>query len=1088
MITDITGISGSRAACYIAKEAGRHNKVFVAVSSGTVAKKLRDDLAFFVSCPIYILPEEDDIRLLYETKDPDYFVKRIGAQCALLGDSKAIVISPASAAVKKLPTPEIFSSGIIGISIGDVVDPKSLKKKLIDSGYELVEVIDTFGQFSSRGDIVDIFSAGAEDPIRIEFFGDEVDSIRLFDIESRRSIESVDRIEIEPASLFVPTDDAINALLEKIDPKKEGQLFEMISERLNPHIYSEIIDRFDIETAFLWDYLLDGAAVIVDPRRIYESLIDDGDRKAFYKIFKRDCIVFTPFSERIEGVDKIDELIEIKSNEIAPFNGKLSLLDSEVKDLLKAGYEVHIVSGTHERSVRIREYLDDAGHEGKVTYDIGNLSAGFVLKTERLAFISESDIFQGAAKKAVKRKKRQDGRIDFADFKKGDVVVHEQHGIGVFEGINTINADGEINDFIKIRYADSDVLYIPVEQMDMVQKYIGNEGKAPALSRLSGGSWKRTRAKARASIMEIAEDLVKLYAEREAAGGFAFSEDTVWQSEFEASFPYEETEDQLRAITEIKKDMEKPLPMDRLLCGDVGYGKTEVAARAIFKCISEGKQAALLAPTTILVNQHFNTLSERFGNYPFEVRMLSRFNSEAENDKAVRDLAAGYVDLVIGTHRLLSEDVKFKDLGLIVIDEEQRFGVKHKEKLKMMKKSVDVLTLSATPIPRTLNMSMTGIKDISMIEEPPEDRYPVRTYVTPEDEELIGAVIRRELNRGGQVFIVNNRIAGIKALADRVKELVPDASVTVSHGRMNETALENVMIDFIDGKTDVLVATTIIENGIDIPNANTMIILNADMLGLAQLYQLRGRVGRSDRLAYAYLMYKPQKVITEIAQKRLMAIRDFTELGGGFRLAMRDLELRGAGNVLGIAQHGHIEGIGYELYCKEIDRAVKRLRGERVFETNSDVSIEIDIPARIPEDYISNETLKLQAYKKIAGIDSEDAALDFIDELIDRYGDIPDITMNLIKIAEIRGYAERIGIESIAERGNRITLIPHEKNELNAFVLIMTKEVLGDSLTITGGQKTSVSLYVGSEGKIDKLLELMRTLYRNVKENDKPLS
>ena len=777
---------------------------------------------------------------------------------------------------------------------------------------------------------------------------------------------------------------------------------------------------------------------------------------------------------------------------MAPFNGQIDLFAAETGKLSSSGYSITIVSSTDERAERIREYLAVADVEAGVTYRTGSLSSGFIMDDSKVCFITESDIYPENHRRArkPKKKKKSSDTIEFSDLHKGDYIVHEAHGIGRFEGIQPVTADGQTRDYLVIRYAGSDVLYIPTEQLDIIQKYIGNSGNPPALSRLSGGSWKRQRERARKAIEAIAEDLVRLYAERQAAGGYAFGKDTVWQSEFEEYFPYTETDDQLRAVEEIKEDMEKPLPMDRLLCGDVGYGKTEVAARAIFKCVSEGKQAALLAPTTLLVNQHYHNLKERFAHFPFEIQELSRFRSAQAQKKTAKAVKGGEVDLIIGTHRLLSDDVKFKDLGLLVIDEEQRFGVRHKEKLKQLKQNVDVLTLSATPIPRTLNMSLTGIKDISIIDEPPGDRLPVHTYVTPYEEEILRNAIERELARGGQVFVVNNRITGLNQIRETIERLVPDAVTAVGHGRMSEETLENTMLDFVEGRTNVLIATTIIENGIDIPNANTMIILNADRFGLAQLYQLRGRVGRSHRLAYAYLMYQPGKVLTEIARKRLTAIREFTEFGAGFKLAMRDLELRGAGNMLGEAQSGHIESIGYELYCKEIDRAVRRLKGEVVTDQRSDITIDIPVQASVPESYITDETLRLQAYRKIAGISCREDAEDLADELTDRYGDVPQDTMNLLKVAEIRAHAETAGVSMITRRGPRIEVKFAENTRFSAYAAVMTKAEFGDALTIMSGRTSGLSLYAGNqlhtksvsrqaaaaEADLDKVLALMRTL------------
>lgn len=1101
MISNYTGVSGSRLAYYAARESERYQRTLIIVSSSRVAARLYEDMSFFVQSDITVLPEEEDLRLLYEARDMASTTRRIKGLRELTSGQKATVIAPISAAMRHLEPLERFKASSRRISIGDEVDIKELKEYLVQIGYEYSSVADAPGVFSSRGDIIDIYSPVNELPVRIEFFDTEVDAIRSFDPISQRSIENLSCADICQAVEFVPTKEEAEAALKKIVKEYDDRIEEignpedgrtdrlmelrdrikdMFENRTNQQIYSDYIDYFDIPHVHMWDYLAgdeNTLVIVCDPARIEDSIPEYLDDGAYHEVYGvTDTIICTPFPEAIKGVERLDNLEHIRSHPIASYNGQMKLFTADVSKYLRMKYQVQIVSATIERSNRIREYLEDMQIYGNIRYVTGSLSAGMILDEEKLFVVTETDIFPGNHKKPLKRKHKSKASIDFSDLKSGDYVVHETHGIGRFEGIKTMEADGEVKDYLKIHYAGTAVLYIPTEQMDIVQRYIGSEGSAPKLSRLSGGDWRRARERAKKSIMEIAEDLVKLYAEREKAGGYAFSEDTVWQKEFEDDFPYTETEDQLRAIEEIKEDMQKALPMDRLLCGDVGYGKTEVAARAIFKCISEGKQAVLLAPTTLLVNQHYHNLMDRFQNFPFNIEMLSRFKSDEEQEKIVERLKKGTVDLVVGTHRLLSKDIMFKDLGLLVIDEEQRFGVKHKEKLKMLRKNIDVLTLSATPIPRTLNMSLTGIKNISVIEEPPEDRYPVQTYVTPEDEELIKLVIERELSRDGQVFVVYNRVRGINKVADMIRDLVPNARVAVGHGQMGESTLENVMIDFVEKKTDILVATTIIENGIDIPNANTMIVLDADRLGLSQLYQLRGRVGRSNRIAYAYLMYEPQKVLTEIARKRLTAIREFTEFGAGFKLAMRDLELRGAGNVLGEAQHGHIEGIGYELYCKEIERAVRELSGEAITESRAEINIDIDVSARIPSQYIEDESLRLQAYKKIAQIQTQEDSEDIIEELIDRYGEIPSVTLELIRIAEIRSASEKLGVESIAGRGTRAVISFYERNKADAFALIMAKQECGDSLVISSGANPKLNLYTRGENVATKVLAMLRAM------------
>lgn len=1125
MIRIHTGVSGSRAAYVLARCLSEKRKLLAVVPSGQEASRLADDLVFYLpELEPVILPEEEDLQILYEARDRSSLVMRIRAINALLGSippdadtstgkGLVLVIAPVSSAVRATASPERFLSSVIRVKVGERTDPQELRKRLADSGYTASPVTESPGEFTSRGGILDIFSPSMEEAVRIEFFDDEVDSIRTFDSVTQRSTGSMDAVTIVPAAEFMPDNEekekALAAVMREYDRmirryRKEhahpdvkdgridmveaqrGRIKDLFGSGGSPQIYADLIEYFDIDKYRLWDHVKGGITAVVDPARVTDSLSDQVRPEVLFGVYDkaagmtagRSVEILTPYPEAVPGLEKCDDIDNVRSRQIAPFNGHIELFASETEALLSKGFSVIIAAGGSERNERVREYLDIAEVSGDISYRNGTLSSGFIMDDEKVCFITGNDIFPGTAKAPRRKGKRKSSRdsIQFSDLHQGDYIVHEAHGIGRFEGIKPVTADGMTRDYLVIRYAGSDMLYIPTEQLDVIQKYIGNSGNAPHLSKLSGGSWKRTRERARKAIMEIAEDLVKLYAKRQAEGGYAFGEDTVWQTEFEDAFPYIETDDQLRAAREIKEDMMKPLPMDRLLCGDVGYGKTEVAARAIFKCISEGRQAALLAPTTLLVNQHYHNLRERFGGFPFEIEELSRFRSKAAQSKTVKGIKSGSVDLVIGTHRMLSDDVRFNDLGLLVVDEEQRFGVRHKEKIKEFRSNVDVLTLSATPIPRTLNMSLTGIKDISIIDEPPGDRLPVHTYVTAYDEEVLRNAIVRELARGGQVFVVNNRITGIHQIAETIKRLAPEAVVGIGHGRMSEDALENTMLDFIEGRIDVLVATTIIENGIDIPNANTMIILNADRFGLAQLYQLRGRVGRSSRLAYAYLMYQPGKVLTEIARKRLAAIREFTEFGAGFRLAMRDLELRGAGNMLGEAQSGHIESIGYELYCKEIDRAVRQLKGEDTGEERSEINIDLTVSASIPAGYIPDESLRLDAYRRIASINDAEDAMDVIDELTDRYGDIPAETLELIRISEIRAHAGYLGAVNISRNEKWVQIKFSDRAKLHPYVLVMARSEYGDDLLISDVRGLMIQLRTGRSTDTEKLLGLMRCL------------
>ena len=789
-----------------------------------------------------------------------------------------------------------------------------------------------------------------------------------------------------------------------------------------------------------------------------------------------DGYIFTPFVSTIKNVPFLKELVTVNCRQTPDFNGRLDVLKSELFGYIKRGYKVTIVCSSRERIENMGEFLIREKLDGKVMLKQGSITGGMEFPDKKICYIWEGDIFGSSHRRRRKKKKSRGEQIkSFADVQEGDYVVHESHGIGKFMGIEQLVVQGVKKDYLKVKYAGEDSLYIPVDQLGMLQKYVGGEGNVPKLNKLSGSEWKNTKAKAKAAVTDMAYELIKVSAARMHEKGYAFSEDTVWQKEFEDSFPYEETEDQLRCIDEIKRDMERDVPMDRLLCGDVGFGKTEVAARALFKCVADGKQAAVLVPTTLLANQHYYTLKDRFEKFPFKVEMISRFRSAAQQKKILEGVEKGSVDLIIGTHRLLSDDVKFKDLGLLVIDEEQRFGVKHKEKIKQIKENVDVLTLSATPIPRTLHMSLSGIKDMSTLEEPPEDRYPVQTYVMEQDDFVICEAIEKELARGGQVYVLYNRVESINRVASEIESLVPEASVAVGHGKMGEHQLENIIMDFSAGEYDILVATTIIESGMDIPNVNTMIVLDADKFGLAQLYQLRGRVGRSGRMAYAYLTYRRDKNLSEIAEKRLRAIKEFTEFGSGFKIAMKDLERRGAGNLLGTEQSGHMLNVGYELYCKMLEEAVAKINGKDVMPDAEETAFSLPIPAIIPERYIENEVLRLQMYKKIAVIAGDEDEAEVIDELVDRFGDIPRDTMNLIKISKIRSMAGRLGIKEISKQGYKIIFKLWDNVKLSESIMAGLISRYGSRMMVNGGKEPFIRLTV-NENKEDSLKAIEKFL------------
>lgn len=1141
---NIAGISESRVAPVAAYLSQKKDQSIIIVSTDLRAKRLASDLSFFVKDKaIYVLPSDEHFFMKYAAKNHDQLIERLKALKALRSGQPAIVIAPVSAAIKKIPPHASYEQNSIRLTLGEDVNLDDLKERFVKLGYERMEIVESRGQFSIRGGIADIFTPDGEYPYRIEFFGTEIDSIRTFDAGTQRSVENLKGAEIYPAEQMLPQQDVFENALKKIHKaytaaatsmvkkseetaakiRKTGEeLCEYIEQISNLQFLENYIPYFYEKTEYLWDYMEDGQIMVDDPDRIGEVMeLRDSEMKEdfkvmlergevipkdaaalstiqdFYKVYeKKNTAVFTPFPKRVAGVSEFDQIHNLQSRQVLAFNGKMNVLESELKTYIKKGYHVSLVCASEARMENLKEFVSRIGMEEKIHFEEGTLTSGIDFPTEKICYISESNIFTNH--KAKKRKKYKDKgqKIQsFADMRAGDYVVHENHGIGKFIGIEQLNVQGDKKDYIKIKYAGNDMLYVPVEQMDMVQKYIGADGNAPKMNKLTGGEWKVTKAKAKAAIAVMAKDLIDLYAQRQMSPGYSFGPDTVWQKEFEDAFPYQETDDQLKATEEIKADMEKPFAMDRLLCGDVGFGKTEVAARALFKCVSEGKQAAVLVPTTILANQHFYTLKERFEQFPFKVEMLSRFRSPAQQEKILDELSKGQIDLIVGTHRLLSRDIKFQDLGLLVVDEEQRFGVEDKETIKKLKKNVDVLTLSATPIPRTLNMSLTGIKDMSLITEPPEERYPVQTYVLEQDDMLIKEIIERELGRGGQVYVVFNRVRGIQQIADKIEALVPDARVAVGHGQMNEHSLENVMLSFINGENNVLVATTIIESGIDIPNANTMIIMDSDRYGLSQLYQLRGRVGRSNRLAYAYLMYQKDKVLTEVAEKRLKAIREFTEFGAGFKVAMRDLEIRGAGNLLGTAQHGYMMNIGYELYCKMIDDAVRALQGEIVSENKEEISVEIPLSAYIPDTYIQNETLKLQMYKKIATIHTFDDEDEIIDEMMDRFGDVPQQTINLIKISHARYLAGELAITRIhhmqpemkgfasAASGNRkksdkayLVLDFDKKNPLTGYALFNLNEKFGSKVFVHGGLEPFIRISTNLTSMMKDLLDALELL------------
>lgn len=1046
------------------------------------AKRIYEDIKNFDEDIVELFPNRELLFYKVDAISSEVNNQRLRILSRLILEEPIIVIASIESILTKLMEPSIFMEYTISVKQGEQIELDHLVEKLISCGYERETMVEGAGQFSIRGGIIDIYSPNHDTPYRIELFDDEIDSIRSFDLGTQRSLEVVESIFISPVKEILIIDeyrDDIISNMKKdiergtkrlgtgskvrlvIEDKFNGYIGK-IGERLNISNMDMIIPYISDENlSSILNYIEDDGLVFVDePRRVeerfnsireefllkYSHAFEVGEalskhEKIIYEyidivkdINDKVCITNTALLKQ-DLMFEPKSILKFTSKSMQSFHNNMEILKEELEHYKYRGYKVIILVGTKEKGKILHEHLMNFGLEcsyvedsnrtirtSQVFITTGRITRGFEYSDIKFAIISEGEIY-GTYKERTKgvKKRVKKSTISFSDLNVGDYVVHENHGIGKYEGIEQLNIQGVKKDYLTINYRGNDKLYVPIDQMNLIQKYVGADSAKPKVNKLSSSEWTRTKQRAKKAVEDMAKDLLELYAIRESQQGYAFSKDTPWQREFEDLFPYEETEGQLRSIEEIKKDMESNKPMDRLLCGDVGYGKTEVALRAAFKAVMDGKQVAFLVPTTILAQQHYNTMIERFDTFPINIAMLSRFRTASDQKNTIDGLRRGTIDIVVGTHRLLSKDIIFKDLGLLIIDEEQRFGVKHKERLKKIKENVDVLTLTATPIPRTLHMSLIGIRDMSVIEEPPEERYPIQTYVVEFNEQMIREAILKEIGRGGQVYFVYNRVDTIDRMAAKLRDLVPEASIAVGHGQMSERHLEKIMMDFISMKYNVLVSTTIIETGLDIPNVNTIIIYNADRMGLSQLYQLRGRVGRTSRVSYAYLTYERDKVLTEVAEKRLRAIRDFTEFGSGFKIAMRDLEIRGAGNLLGLEQHGHIEAIGYDLYVKFLNETIKRLKGEK-FEEIVDTTIDLDIDGYIPTNYIEDEEQKIDIYKKIAAIENLEDYRDLVDELIDRFGDLPIEVENLLDISYIKNRASVFHIDNIYQTRDVLVL------------------------------------------------------------------
>lgn len=1064
------------------------------------ARAIYEDLRNLGLNNVYLFPKREEFFYSTLAKSMDTTNKQVEAMWSMLNE-ESIIITTVDATLIKVMDKDLFDLRTMKLTMTDTIELEELSSFLVEAGYERVSFIEGRGQFSVRGGIVDIFSPIHENPYRIELFDNEIDSIRVFDMETQRSLDSVEEIMISPARENMILDEdrprvaeglrkdlSSTKIKDKLILENLEEKFSEILERLTENLYISDLDlllphipKGNLNSVV--DYIPQDAVVFIDePRRIEERIksLEEQLRVrlsdlllAGEVLYSHEEIIYNyeEIVERIGNKTKVTfsnvlrdnrfykprSILSFQMKSATSFNGRMDIFKEEIQNYQYRGYKIAILTDGRDRLKRLNNNLKDLGIAAQIAEDLdreiksnqtylydASLRNGFEYTSIKFSIINHREIYGNITKKKT-RKKKSTGITDFADISIGDYVVHENHGLGIYQGTEQVEIQGVKRDYILIQYAGADKLYIPTDQLGLIHKFVGNKVDKPKVNKLNSVEWSRTKSRAKKSIDDMADELLALYASREAKTGYAFSADTEWQGQFEDLFPYQETEGQAHSAEEIKKDMEEPKPMDRLLCADVGYGKTEVALRAAFKAIMDGKQVAFLVPTTILAQQHYNTIVERFREFPITSTVLSRFRSRKEINEDIKNIRKGMIDIVVGTHRLLSKDVVFKDLGLLIIDEEQRFGVKHKEALKMIKENVDTLTLTATPIPRTLQMSMVGIRDMSVIEEPPEERFPIQTYVAEYNKGMVREAILRELNRGGQVYFLYNRVEGISKMAMELQELVPEARIATAHGRMSETELENTMMSFMQRESDILVCTTIIETGLDIPNVNTIIVFDADKLGLSQLYQLRGRVGRSNRIAYGYFTYQRDKQLSEISEKRLMAIKEFTEFGSGFKIAMRDLEIRGAGNILGSMQHGHIDAIGYDLYLSYLETAIKKLKGEEVKDIN-DTSMELNIEAFIPKDYVEDEHQRLELYKKISVMENDEDYHDLMDEVIDRYGDAPEALNNLMDISYIKQQANSKGVTSI--RGDASSIRVNFNNEsapdifkLNDFVVKYGKKL-----------------------------------------------
>ena len=1121
----VTGLSGIHKCCAIAalcEETGKNALVLAADEAE--AQRFFEDLSALGRRPVLYPMRDMTLRDAAGTSH-EYERLRLEALSKLLTGSVDCVVACMDAALQYTIGPQELSDRLTSLEAGMSLEIDALLSALVRCGYQREEQLEGPGQFSHRGGIVDFYSPSAPGPVRVEFWGDEIDSISYFDLSSQRRTEALDSVTLAPCVEVLPKDSvALAGKIEKLAatlrgktaPKAKEVLFAE-AEKLKNGLRLASIDKFITlvypETATLFDYFDPERSLLFFSEgnklkeRVRTTAVQWGEDLKSYLAEGILCKGLDAYCETWEyALSKAEEiptlfvdifargtyevptksLFNMTVRQLPVWGGGIQLLVEDLSALLSQGRACVVLAGTGKAAASLAEDLKQAGlpasyleapstaARGTVTVTEGTLSAGLDWPDAMLAVISHGRLMASKARHK-KRDKNSKEISNLSELSPGDYVVHSAHGIGLYEGIHKLEMNGIVKDYIKVKYARNDILYVPVTQLDMVSKYIGpREDANIKLSKLGGQDWQQKKAKVRAAVKDIAQDLIRLYAQRMQQKGFAFPPDAEWQHDFESHFEFEETEDQLRCINEIKDDMERDVPMDRLLCGDVGFGKTEVALRAAFKCVTSGKQCAILAPTTILAWQHYQTIVKRMEGYPVDIELLSRFRTPKQQDEILKKIKRGSVDLVVGTHRLVSKDVEFHDLGLAIIDEEQRFGVAQKERLKTMCKSTDVLTLSATPIPRTLNMALSGIRDMSVIEEAPQDRYPVQTYVLEYDNGVLYDAIRRELRRNGQVYYLHNDVESIQRTAVRIQTAIPEARVGVGHGKMSEEELSEVWRRLLDHEIDILVCTTIIETGVDVPTANTLIIENADRMGLSQLHQLRGRVGRSSRRAYAYLTYAPNKALTEIAQKRLSAIREFTEFGSGFKIAMRDLEIRGAGNILGGEQHGHMETVGYDMYIKLLGEAVSLMKGEEpVRPVDEGCLVDMQVQAHIPESYISSTHLRLDVYRRIADVRNKEDAMDVIDELIDRFGEPPEAVRGLLDVALLRNTASSLEISEIRQQGDALYLYRKEFDLEQVGALIRT---MNGRVMLSAGSKPYISVKLQGRPPLSALSEVLSAM------------